>query len=120
MNLPFESAVARYGPTVLRVCRAVLGPSADADDAWSETFLAALKAWPDLDESTNIEAWLVRVAHRKAIDITRQHARRAKMGSGEHRQATAMPPLRAGTCGSWWPPYPTDNVKLLVTIILVA
>ena len=79
MNLPFESVVTRHGPTVLRVCRAVLGPSADADDAWSETFLAALKAWPDLDESTNIEAWLVRVAHRKAIDITRQHARRARI-----------------------------------------
>ena len=30
---------------VLRVCRAVLGP-ADAEDAWSETFLAALKAYP--------------------------------------------------------------------------
>ena len=39
--------MAEHGPTVLRVCRAVLGP-ADADDAWSETFLAALRAYPDL------------------------------------------------------------------------
>ncbi|MGH8827658.1 MAG: sigma factor, partial [Jiangellaceae bacterium] len=43
---PFEAIVGRYGPTVLRVCRAVLGP-ADADDAWSETFLAAMRAYPD-------------------------------------------------------------------------
>ncbi|MCO5316642.1 MAG: sigma-70 family RNA polymerase sigma factor [Solirubrobacterales bacterium] len=76
MKEPFELVVKRHGATVLRVCRAVLGPGADADDAWSETFLAALKAWPDLDESTNTEAWLVRVAGRKAIDVTRGRARR--------------------------------------------
>lgn len=81
MNLPFEQVVATHGETVLRVCRAVLGPGSDADDAWSETFLAALKAWPELVENTNVEAWLVRVAHRKAIDITRQQSRRARMVS---------------------------------------
>ncbi|MDJ1372214.1 RNA polymerase sigma factor [Gulosibacter molinativorax] len=77
MKHPFEQAVKRHGETVLRVCRAVLGPGADADDAWSETFLAALKSWPDLPEDTNVEAWLVRVARRKAIDVTRARARRA-------------------------------------------
>jgi RNA polymerase sigma factor (sigma-70 family) len=73
---PFEAIVAKHGATVLRVCRAVLGP-ADADDAWSETFLAALKAYPDLPDDTNVEAWLVTIAHRKAIDVTRAAARRA-------------------------------------------
>ena len=81
MNYPFEQAVAFHGTTVLRVCRAVLGSGADADDAWSETFLAAMKAWPELDDNTNVEAWLVRVAQRKAIDITRQQARRARVNS---------------------------------------
>jgi RNA polymerase sigma factor (sigma-70 family) len=73
---PFEAVVADHGPTVLRVCRAVLG-EADAEDAWSETFLAALKAYPDLPGGANIEAWLVTIAHRKAIDVTRAAARRA-------------------------------------------
>lgn len=81
MNLPFEQAVERHGTTVLRVCRAVLGPGTGADDAWSETFLAAMKAWLELDDNTNVEAWLVRVAHYKAIDITRQQARRARANS---------------------------------------
>ena len=73
---PFEVVVAEHGATVLRVCRAVLG-AADADDAWSETFLAALKAYPRLPADANVEAWLVTIAHRKAIDITRAAARRA-------------------------------------------
>lgn len=75
-KLPFERVVAEHGATVLRVCRAVLGP-ADADDAWSETFLAALRAYPDLPAGANVEAWLVTIAHRKAIDVTRATARRA-------------------------------------------
>jgi RNA polymerase sigma factor (sigma-70 family) len=68
--------VARYGPTVLRVCRAVCGPTA-ADDAWSETFLAAMLAYPDLRPGSNVEAWLVTIAHRKAIDQLRAASRRA-------------------------------------------
>ncbi len=73
---PFEVVVGQHGATVLRVVCAVVG-RADADDAWSETFLAALKAYPRLPADANIEAWLVTVAHRKAIDITRAAARRA-------------------------------------------
>ena len=73
---PFEAIVSAHGSTVLRVCRAVLGP-ADADDAWSETFLSAMKAYPDLPAGANVEAWLVTIAHRKAIDVTRAAARRA-------------------------------------------
>jgi len=72
---PFEEIVTRHGPTVLRVCRAVLGPI-DADDAWSETFLAAFRAYPTLGPGSNVEAWLVTIAHRKAIDQTRARARR--------------------------------------------
>jgi RNA polymerase sigma factor (sigma-70 family) len=73
---PFEAVVQAHGATVLRVCRAVLS-RVDADDAWSETFLSALRAYPDLPAEANIEAWLVTIAHRKAIDNTRATKRRA-------------------------------------------
>ena len=73
---PFERVVRDHGPTVLRVCRAVVGPT-DADDAWAETFLAGLRAYPDLPADANIQAWLVTIAHRKAIDLTRARQRRA-------------------------------------------
>jgi RNA polymerase sigma factor (sigma-70 family) len=74
MREPFERVVARHGPTVLRVCLAVLR-RADAEDAWSETFLSALRAYPDLPEDANVEAWLVTIARRKSIDVVRRSAR---------------------------------------------
>ena len=76
MKPPFEKVVAQHGATVLRVVRAVLG-HADADDAWSDTFLAAMKAYPGLPADANLEAWLVTIAHRKAIDVHRATSRRA-------------------------------------------
>jgi RNA polymerase sigma factor (sigma-70 family) len=71
---PFEDVVTEHGATVLRVCRAVLGP-VDADDAWSETFLSALRAYPDLPADANVEGWLVTIAHRRAIDVARARSR---------------------------------------------
>lgn len=76
MQRPFEDIVRDHGVTVLRVCRAVVGPD-DADDAWSETFLAAMPAFWRLPDDANVEAWLVTIAHRKAIDILRRRARHA-------------------------------------------
>ena len=71
---PFEKVVHEHGRTVLRVCRVLLA-SHDADDAWSETFLSAMRAYPDLPETANVEAWLVTIAHRKAIDVLRSRKR---------------------------------------------
>ncbi len=76
MNEPFETIVAAHADTILRVCRVLLGPH-DADDAWSETFLAAMRAYLALPASANVEAWLVKIAHRKAIDILRARQRHA-------------------------------------------
>ena len=72
---PFEQIVTEHAGTVLRVCRVLLGPQ-DAEDAWSETFLSALRAYPDLPGTANVEAWLVTIAHRKAIDVVRAARRR--------------------------------------------
>lgn len=74
MKQPFEQVVAEHGDTVLRVCRVVVGFD-DAEDAWAETFLSALRAYPDLPADANVQAWLVTIAHRKAIDIIRLRRR---------------------------------------------
>jgi RNA polymerase sigma factor (sigma-70 family) len=97
LKQPFEKVVAEHGSTVLRVCRAVLGP-VDADDAWSETFLAAMRAYPELPADANLQAWLVTIANRKAIDVTRARSRRAV--------PTAVVPERAGPA----PDGPDDDL----------
>jgi RNA polymerase sigma factor (sigma-70 family) len=74
---PFEEIVAEHGALVMRVCRALVG-SVDAADAWSETFLSALQAYPRLRAGSNIRGWLVTIAHRKSIDQLRGAARRSE------------------------------------------
>jgi RNA polymerase sigma factor (sigma-70 family) len=74
MKEPFEKVVEQHGGTVLRVCRVMVGAH-DSEDAWSETFLSAMRAYPDLPDNANAEAWLVRIAHRKAIDVLRARKR---------------------------------------------
>jgi RNA polymerase sigma factor (sigma-70 family) len=74
MKQPFEKVVEEHGRTVLRVCRVILGVH-DAEDAWSETFLAAMRSYPGLPGNANVQAWLVTIAHRKAIDVLRARKR---------------------------------------------
>jgi RNA polymerase sigma factor (sigma-70 family) len=70
---PFEHVVAEHGETVWRVSRGLLRQH-DAEDAWSETFVAALAAW-DRFEGDRVRGWLVTIAHRKALDVLRASAR---------------------------------------------
>jgi RNA polymerase sigma factor (sigma-70 family) len=49
----------------------------DAEDCFQETFIAALRAYPRLRADSNLKAWVLTIAHRKALDIHRGRARRA-------------------------------------------
>src|SRR5215469_12470717 len=46
-----------------------------AEDCFQETFLAALRAYPRLDDGRNLRGWLLTIAHRKAIDHHRARGR---------------------------------------------
>ena len=87
---PFEELVREHGAVVMRVCRALL-PPAEADDAWSETFIAALRAHPRLRADSNERGWLVTIAHRKALDQLRARARRARPAADVPDRGTADP-----------------------------
>ncbi|MFE5034876.1 RNA polymerase sigma factor [Streptomyces sp. NPDC056683] len=100
MKQPFENVVARHGTTVLRVCRVVLGPH-DADDAWSETFLSAMRAYPDLPGTANVEAWLVTIAHRKAVDVLRAAQRNPLPVDEVPEGPTGRGIPDAGDCDLW-------------------
>src|SRR5215470_934649 len=100
MKQPFERIVEEHGGTVLRVCRVLLGAH-DAEDAWSETFLAALRAYPDLPDDANAEAWLVTIAHRKAIDVIRAR-RRQPAPAGDLPETPTTLGLPGASDGDLW------------------
>ena len=74
--IPFQQVLDAHRDRVWRVVVATAGRE-DADDAFQEAWLSALRAYPRLPEDANVEAWLVTIAHRKAIDVHRGRTRRA-------------------------------------------
>ncbi len=70
---PFSTLIDAHGAQVWRVCRALAGPD-DADDAWQETFLAALRSFPGATLN-NPQAWLTQIAHHKCAEIHRRRYR---------------------------------------------
>jgi RNA polymerase sigma factor (sigma-70 family) len=99
MKQPFERVVAQHAGMVLRVCQAVLGAQ-EAEDAWSETFIAAMRAYPQLPDGANVEAWLVTIAHRKALDAARS-ARRRPLPVGELPEEPPAAGPQAGDLELW-------------------
>jgi RNA polymerase sigma factor (sigma-70 family) len=73
---PFQTLIDNHADDVMAVCRGAVGRG-DADDCFQETFIAALRAYPQLRNSGNLRGWLVTIAHRKAIDHHRARGRRA-------------------------------------------
>lgn len=72
----FELLVTRHGPTVLDVCRRILGNTPDADDAFQAVFLVFLRKASALTSPERIGGWLFAVAVRTATDARRIRARR--------------------------------------------
>lgn len=72
---PFQTLLDDYARDVMGLLRGAVG-RADAEDAFQETFLAALRAYPRLKDSRNLRGWLLTIAHRKAIDQHRARGRR--------------------------------------------
>jgi RNA polymerase sigma factor (sigma-70 family) len=64
-----------YAESVMAVLRGAVGRS-DAEDCFQETFLAALRAYPKLQDSRNLRGWLLTIAQRKAVDHHRANGRR--------------------------------------------
>jgi RNA polymerase sigma factor (sigma-70 family) len=59
---------------VLRLLVGMVGP-VDAEDCFQETFLKALRAWPPPVEGRQLDAWVLTIAHRAAIDHLRAGGR---------------------------------------------
>lgn len=71
---PFQRFLDANANDVLRFLIASVGRH-DADDAFQETFLSALRAYGRLTPDSNLRGWVMTIAHRKALDIHRARAR---------------------------------------------
>ena len=86
---PFQTVVDAHVRDLHRFLSASVGPL-DADDCLQETLISALRAYPRLDQAANVKAWLLTIAHRKALDLHR--ARRRLPVPAEAVPAGATPP----------------------------
>jgi RNA polymerase sigma factor (sigma-70 family) len=75
-ELAFATLVARHGPMVLRVCRAGLGDSHAAEDAFQATFLVLARRAGSIRRGRSLGSWLHGVALRVAACARSQAARR--------------------------------------------
>ena len=72
---PFQVLIDEHAADVMAVLRGAVGRG-DAEDCFQETFLAALRAYPKLNDAGNLRGWLLTIAYRKAIDHHRANGRR--------------------------------------------
>ncbi|HET7654237.1 MAG TPA: sigma-70 family RNA polymerase sigma factor [Acidimicrobiales bacterium] len=72
---PFQRFLDDHAADVHRFLVSAAGRD-DADDCFQETFLAALRAWPDLRTDDNLRGWVFTIAARKAADAHRARGRR--------------------------------------------
>jgi RNA polymerase sigma factor (sigma-70 family) len=73
---PFQRFLDTHRDAVWRYLVRMVG-AVDADDCFQETFIAALRAYPRVRPDSNLRAWVLTIAHRKALDAHRSRARRA-------------------------------------------
>jgi RNA polymerase sigma factor (sigma-70 family) len=72
---PFQTFLERNRDAIYRFLLFSVGPDS-ADDCLQETLAAALRAYPRLVDGSNLRAWALTIAHRKAIDAHRARSRR--------------------------------------------
>jgi RNA polymerase sigma factor (sigma-70 family) len=68
---PFEFFYVEHRDVVLGLLRRRLGAQA-AEDAFQETFLRALRAYDRLEHGEHLRAWVLTIAARLCIDVTRR------------------------------------------------
>jgi RNA polymerase sigma factor (sigma-70 family) len=90
----FEVLVRRHGPVVQGVCRRLLGPGPDLDDAFQATFLVLARQAGTIRKRASLGSWLYGVARRSAANL---RYRRARRHAREHGLNTAGEGMESNT-----------------------
>jgi RNA polymerase sigma factor (sigma-70 family) len=96
---PFQAFFDAHRNEVLGFLTALVGPD-DADDCFQETFVAALRAYPRLRPDSNLRAWVLTIARRKAVDHHRARGRRP-LPSDDLPEQPVTSPSYAGEPEVW-------------------
>jgi len=68
--------VQRHGPSIGRLCMAMLGSQVDADDATQESLLSAYRAFAEYRHEGTLRSWLLGIARNKCLQHLERHRRR--------------------------------------------
>jgi RNA polymerase sigma-70 factor (ECF subfamily) len=85
----FGELVVHYRPDVQRLCRRVLGPCAECDDASQESFARAHAALASYDPERPFRRWLLAIAAHCAIDALRRRRRESRLFESEAAEDAA-------------------------------
>jgi RNA polymerase sigma factor (sigma-70 family) len=93
----FTLLVQRHGPTVLGLCRRVLGDDQAAEDAFQATFLVLVRRAGEIRKQEALASFLYAVAYRIARKARSQAARRRTYELAFQQEAIEADPLNALT-----------------------
>jgi RNA polymerase sigma-70 factor, ECF subfamily len=75
-RLALALCVGRHGPSIGRLCMAMLGSQVDADDVTQETLLAAHQSFRDFRADGSLRSWLLGIARHKCLQHLEKNRRR--------------------------------------------
>ncbi len=91
-ELALSLCVHRHGPSIGRLCMAMLGSQLDADDVTQDTLLSAHQTFTEYRGEGSLRAWLLGIARNKCLqhlEKTRRRGAKLRLGSG--RQPSEPP-----------------------------
>jgi RNA polymerase sigma-70 factor (ECF subfamily) len=86
----FGVLMTRHAPSILSVTTRMLGPTADAEDAAQETFVAAFKSLSSFRFGARFSTWLYRIAVNKCKDALRARIDTVTLDTADDQSPVAL------------------------------
>jgi RNA polymerase sigma-70 factor, ECF subfamily len=93
--LPMAERLAKLRPMLVRVARRKVRNDAWAEDAVSETLVAALEQIDAFEGRSKLDSWLVGILKHKLVDQVRRHTRDRQFEPGEDDDGSYLDKLMA-------------------------